>query len=77
MLSEEERKNWTLRLVKVLGGKRIGALSKRQAIHLNKAFHRLIDSKTLTDITDMEIRGQYELTVNHTSSLAYEIRKSR
>ena len=76
MLSEEESENWTLRLVQVLGGEKIGALSKRQAMHLNKAFHRLIDSKPLTDITDMEILVQYELTVNHTSPLVYEIIKS-
>ena len=73
MLSEKDKENWTLRLVQVLGGEKIGALSKRQALHLNKSLRRLRGSKQMADITDLEILGLYEIVINHTSPLAYEI----
>ncbi len=73
MLRDKEKENWTLRLVQVLGRDKIGALSKRQALHLNKSLRRLRGSKQMADITDLEILGLYEIVVNHTSPLAYEI----
>ena len=73
MLSEQEKENWALRLVKVLGGEKIGALSERQAFHLNKSLSRLINSKAMEEITDMEVLGLYEIIVKHTSPKAYEI----
>ena len=76
MLRGEERENWTIRLLQVLGSENISALSTRQAVHLNKAFLRLIERKSTENITDMEILGQYELIVNHTSPLAYEVIKA-
>ena len=75
ILSEQEKENWALRLVRVLGGEKIGALSKRQALHLNKSLRRLIYGKSIEEITDMEILGLYEIVVNHTSPKAYEIRR--
>ena len=75
MLSEKQKEDWTIRLLQILGGEKIGALSERQAVHLNKAFRRLIEDKSMEQISDMEILGQYELTVNHTSPLSYEVLK--
>ena len=53
MLRGEERENWTIRLLQVLGPENISALSTRQAAHLNKAFLRLIERKSTENITDM------------------------
>ena len=75
MLSEKRKEDWTIRLVYVLGGEKIGALSERQAVHLNNAFRRLIEGKSMNQNGDMEILGHYDLTVNHTSPLAYEVLK--
>ncbi len=75
MLSEKE--NWTLRLVRVLGGEKIGALSERQALHLNRSLRRLVYGKSMADITDLEILGLYEIVVNHTSPLGYEVLKKK
>ena len=75
MLSEQEKENWTLRLVRVLGGEKIGALSERQALHLNKSLLRLIYGKSMEEITDIQILGQYEIVVNYTNPKAYEIHR--
>ena len=73
MLIGQEKENWALRLARVLGGEKIGALSERQALHLNKSLSRLIYSKPMEEITDMEVLGLYEIIVKHTSPKAYEI----
>ena len=61
------------RIIKVLGKERTSALSDRQDRILSQAYKRLLDRKPLDMITDEEIKGQYEMVIEHLSPLAYEV----
>jgi hypothetical protein len=67
-------KEFSKQVSRALGQEKLGTLSARQKVHLNKALGRLVDSKPLDKITDKEIEGQYNLVVDHLSPAAYEVR---
>lgn len=51
---------------------RIHSLSKRQTEFLNRALGRLIDRKSVFDVTHEEILGQYVLVTEHLSPFGFE-----
>ena len=69
---EMQVKEFSKRILKALGQKRLQELSPRQEHHLDVSLTRLLDKKPLDQITDAEILGSYEVIVDHVSPLAYE-----
>ena len=69
---EMQVKEFSKRVLKVLGQNKVEGLSQRQAVILDKSLGRLLDKKPLDQITDAEILGSYEVIVDHVSPLAYE-----
>ena len=55
-----------------LGRAKIEALSERQKNLLNNALERLLRKKTVFEITDAEILGQYEMITEYVSPLWQE-----
>ena len=55
-----------------LGRAKIEALSERQKNLLNNALERLLRKKTVFEITDAEILGQYEMITEYISPLWQE-----
>ena len=68
-------KEFSKRVLRVLGQKKVDSLSRRQAVILNKSLGRLLDEKPIDQISDEEIVGSYEVIVDHVSPLAYEVFK--
>jgi len=66
-------KEFSKRVLRVLGQKKVDSLSRRQAVILNKSLGRLLDEKPIDQISDEEIVGSYEVIVDHVSPLAYEV----
>ena len=56
-----------------LGHERILALSDRQKSLLEKTYQELLLEKDITDISDAEILGRYELITEHVSPQSTEI----
>ena len=75
MDDEERNKKFSIKISKALGQQQLQALSQRQAAHLNQALGRLLKRKSVDQISEVEIQGQYELVVYHLSPLAYEVPK--
>lgn len=65
------------RVLKVLGPEKTSALSDRQDRMLSQAYRRLLDRKPAAQISEAEIRGQYDLVVDHLSPAAYEVLPQR
>jgi hypothetical protein len=65
------------RVSKVLGPERVSALSTRQDKMLSQAYFRRLKGDPEGQISDAEILGQYELVVEHTSPIAYEVLPKR
>ena len=66
-------KEFSKRVLRVLGQKKVDSLSRRQAVILDKSLGRLLNKKPLDQISDEEILGSYEVIVDHVSPLAYEV----
>jgi len=66
-------KEFSKRVLRVLGQKKVDSLSRRQAVILDKSLGRLLDEKPIDQISDEEIVGSYEVIVDHVSPLAYEV----
>lgn len=65
------------RVSKVLGPEKTSALTERQDKMLGQAYFRRLKGDPEGQISDAEILGQYELVVEHTSPIAYEVRPKR
>ena len=70
---EMQVKEFSMRILKVLGQNQVEGLSRRQAVMLDKSLGSLMDKKPLDQISDEEIVGSYEVIVDHVSPLAYEV----
>lgn len=68
-------RKFSVKISKALGQQKLQTLSQRQAAHLNQALGRLLKRKSVGQISEVEIQGQYDLVVEHLSPLAYEITK--
>ena len=68
-------KEFSKRILSVLGQEKVSSLSNRQDKILSKSYYRLLNEKPLDQITDAEILGSYEVIVDHVSPLAYEVFK--
>ena len=66
-------KEFSKRVLRVLGQKKVDSLSRRQAVILDKSLGRLLNEKPIDQISDEEIVGSYEVIVDHVSPLAYEV----
>ena len=66
-------KEFSKRVLRVLGQKKVDSLSRRQAVILDKSLRRLLNEKPIDQISDEEIVGSYEVIVDHVSPLAYEV----
>ena len=66
-----------MRVSKALGTERTSALSDRQDRLLSQSFKRLLDRKSVDQITDDEIVGSYEMITQHVSPLAYEVQRQQ
>ncbi len=66
-------KEFSKRVLRVLGQKKVDSLSRRQAVMLDKSLGSLLDEKPIAQISDEEIVGSYEVIVDHVSPLAYEV----
>jgi hypothetical protein len=74
-IDQERLDAFLTRISQVLGPEKVSALSNRQDRFLSQAFGRLLKRKPPEQISDAEIEGQYYLVVEHTSPLAYEVRR--
>ena len=64
----ERTRRYDARIIQnVLGHERILALTNKQKILLEREYERLISEKDITDISDAEILGLYELITEHIS----------
>lgn len=64
----ERRRRYDARIIQnALGHERILALTDKQKILLEREYERLISEKDITDISDAEILGRYELITEHIS----------
>ena len=62
---ERERKYNGRVIQNALGAERIKALSDKQKVLLEKSYADLLSRKDITEITDPEIVGRYELITEH------------
>jgi DNA-binding SARP family transcriptional activator len=69
---EKQRRYFAGVVWHALGRAKIEALSERQKNLLNNALERLLRKKTVFEITDAEILGQYEMITEHVSPLWQE-----
>ena len=63
------------KISKALGPEKLQTLSVRQAAHLNQSFKRILNRKSVEQISDEEIVGAYEIITQHVSPLAYEVHR--
>ena len=75
VLGEAQVAKFSMKVSKALGQEKLQTLSVRQAAHLNQSFKRLLDRKSVDQITDDEIVGSYEVITQHVSPLAYEVHR--
>lgn len=71
----DDRQNQYLseQVFQALGKVRIDALSARQKRFLNCALERLKDRKSVFEITEQEILGQYELVTEYLAPIELEV----
>ena len=70
----ERTRRYDARIIQnALGHERILALSDRQKSLLEKTYQELLLEKDITDISDAEILGRYELITEHVSPRSTEI----
>ena len=70
----ERTRRYDARIIQnALGRERIFALSDRQKSLLEKNYQKLLAEKDITDISDAEILGRYELITEHVSPISTEV----
>jgi len=70
----ERTRRYDARIIQnALGQERILALSDRQKSVLEKNYQKLLSERDITDISDAEILGRYELITEHVSPLSTEV----
>ena len=70
---ERERRYEGRIIQNALGLQRISSLSAKQRVLLEKAYAKLLSKKDITEISDNEILGQYELITEHLFPVGVEI----
>ena len=64
----ERTRRYDARIIQnALGHERILALTDKQKVLLEKNYQKLLSEKDITDVSDVEILGQYELITEHIS----------
>ena len=70
----ERTRRYDARIIQnALGRERILALTDKQKALLEKSYQKLLLEKDITDVSDAEILGRYELITDHVSPLSTEI----
>jgi len=70
----ERTRRYDARIIQnALGRERILALSDRQKSLLEKNYQKLLAEKDITDISDAEILGRYEVITEHVSPISTEV----
>ena len=64
---ERERRCNARIIQNALGRERVLALSERQKVLLERSYVRLLSKKDITQVSDEEILGRYELITEHVS----------
>ena len=70
---ERERRYNGRVIQNALGVERINSLSEKQRLLLEKAYAKLLSKKDITEISDNEILGQYELITEHLFPIGVEM----
>jgi hypothetical protein len=74
-IEQTQARKFSTKISQALGQQKLQTLSQRQAAHLNQALARLLERKSVDQISEAEIQGQYDLVVDHLSPAAYEVRR--
>ena len=70
---ERERRYNGRVIQNALGVERINSLSEKQRLLLEEAYAKLLTKKNITEISDNEILGQYELITEHLFPIGVEM----
>ena len=69
----ERTRRYDARIIQnALGRERILALTDKQKALLEKNYQKLLSEKDITDVSDAEILGRYELITEHVSPISTE-----
>ena len=70
---QEQLKEYSKQILRVLGPERMSLPTKRQKAFLNRAYNRLLEREgSLEEISDEEILGAFQLVMLHGSPIALE-----
>ena len=70
---QEQLKEYSKQILRVLGPERMSLPTKRQKAFLNRAYNSLLEEEgSLEEISDEEILGEYERVMLHSSPIALE-----
>ena len=70
----ERTRRYDARIIQnALGRERILALTDKQKALLEKSYQKLLSEKDITDVSDAEILGRYELITEHVSPFSTEV----
>ena len=70
---QEQLKEYSKQILRVLGPERMSLPTKRQKAFLNRAYNSLLEEEgSLEEISDEEILGEFERVMLHSSPIALE-----
>ena len=70
---EKENRHFVRLVNKVLGADRLNSLSEKQRGLLDASFKKLLECKSLFDITEDEILGEYEMITVYVAPIELEL----
>jgi len=71
---QEQQKEYSQRVLKVLGQERVNLPSQKQRAFLERAFDSLLEEEgSLEKISDLQILGEFERIMLHSSPIALEV----
>jgi hypothetical protein len=74
MTDQEQQKEYSKRILEVLGAERLALPSQKQLAFLDRAFDRLLrEEVSLEKISDQEILGVFDRIMLHSSPIALEV----